>query len=321
MKALVQDHYGTTAVLEPRDVARPAPGPGEVLVRVHAAGVDPGVWHLVTGQPYLLRLLGFGLRAPKNPVRGLDFAGTVEETGDGVTTVRPGDEVFGECTGSFAEYAVAKVARIAPKPARLSFEQAAATAVSGCTALQGLRDAGRVRPGQSVLVIGAAGGVGSFAVQLAKTFGAEVTAVCSTGKADVVRALGADHVVDYTREDFTGRRYDLVLDTASMRGLRHLRRALTPGGTLVIVGGEGGGRWLGGVQRTAVAALLSPFVGHRLRGLVSAVRGADLEVLRELAEAGQVTPLIDRTYPLADAVAAIDYVHKGHSAGKVVLTL
>ncbi|MDQ7804283.1 NAD(P)-dependent alcohol dehydrogenase [Amycolatopsis sp. A133] len=321
MKALVQDRYGNPGVLEPRDIARPAPGPGEVLVRVHAAGVDPGVWHLITGQPYLLRLLGFGLRAPKNPVRGLDFAGMVEEAGDGVTAVRPGDEVFGECTGAFAEYAVAKADRIAVKPARLSFEQAAATAVSGCTALQGLRDAGRVRPGQSVLVIGAAGGVGSFAVQLAKTFGAEVTAVCSTGKTDLVRTLGADHVVDYTREDFTAQRYDLVLDTASMRGVRYLRRALTPGGTLVLVGGEGGGRWLGGIQRVAGAALLSPFVGHHLRGLVSSVRGADLEVLRELAEAGRVTPLLDRTYPLADVVTAIDYVHNGHSAGKVVLTV
>jgi len=321
VKAIAQDRYGDSGVLELRDLARPAPGPGEVLVRVHAAGVDPGVWHLTTGQPYLLRLLGFGLRAPKNPVRGLDFAGTVEETGDGVTKFRPGDAVFGECAGSFAEYAVAKADRVAVKPARLSFEQAAGVAISGCTALQGLRDAGRVRPGQPVLVVGAAGGVGSFAVQLAKAFGAEVTAVCSTGKTDLVRTLGVDHVVDYTREDFTERQYDVVLDTASMRGLGQLRRALTPGGTLVLVGGENGGRWLGGVQRVAGAALLNPFVGHRLKGLVSAVRGADLEVLREMLEAGQVTPLLDRTYPLADAVAAIDHVHKGHSAGKVVLTL
>ncbi|MGW5741505.1 NAD(P)-dependent alcohol dehydrogenase [Amycolatopsis sp. NPDC003861] len=321
MKAIVQDRYGNPGVLEPRDIERPAPGPGEVLVRVHAAGVDPGVWHLTTGQPYLVRLLGFGVRRPKNPVRGLDFAGTIEETGDGVTKFRRGDEVFGECTGAFAEYAVAKADRVAAKPARLSFEQAGAVAISGCTALQGLRDAGRVRPGQSVLVIGAAGGVGSFAVQLAKTFGAEVTAVCSTGKTDLVRELGADHVVDYRREDFTGRRYDLVLDTAGARRLTHLRRALTPRGTLVLVGSETGGRWLGGTQRLAGAALLSLFVGHRLRGLVSAVRGADLEVLRETIEAGGLTPALDRTYPLADAAAAIDYVHKGHSAGKVVLTL
>ncbi|OXM61923.1 NAD(P)-dependent alcohol dehydrogenase [Amycolatopsis vastitatis] len=320
MKALVQDHYGSPGVLGLTDLARPAPGPGEVVVRVHAAGVDPGVWHLTTGQPYLLRLLGFGLRAPKNPVRGLDFAGTVEETGDGVTKFRPGDEVFGTGEGSFAEYTVGREDLLAAKPARLSFEQAAAVAISGCTALQGLRDAGRVRPGQSVLVIGAAGGVGSFAVQLAKHFGAEVTAVCSTGKIDLVRALGADHVVDYTRADFAERRHDLILDTAGLRSVHHLRRALTPRGTLVIVGGEGG-KWLGGVQRVFRAALLNPFVRHRLRGLVCQVRGADLEVLRETIEAGRVTPLLDRAYPLADAVAAIDYVHRGHSAGKVVLTL
>jgi NADPH:quinone reductase-like Zn-dependent oxidoreductase len=320
VKALVQDHYGNPGVLGLTDLARPAPGPGEVVVRVHAAGVDPGVWHLTTGQPYLLRLLGFGLRAPKNPVRGLDFAGTVEETGDGVTKFRPGDEVFGTGEGSFAEYTVAREDLLSAKPSRLSFEQAAAVAVSGCTALQGLRDAGRVRPGQSVLVIGAAGGVGSFAVQLAKHFGAEVTAVCSTGKTDLVRELGADHVVDYTRTDFAERRYDLILDTAGLRSVHHLRRALTPRGTLVIVGGEGG-KWLGGVQRVFRAALLNPFVRHRLCGLVSQVRGADLEVLRETIEAGRVTPLLDRTYPLADAVAAIDYVHRGHSAGKVVLTL
>jgi len=208
---------------------------------------------------------------------------------------------------------------MAGKPARLSFEQAAAVAISGCTALQALRDAGRVRPGQSVLVIGAAGGVGSFTVQLAKTFGAEVTAVCSTGKAALARELGADHVVDYTRSDFTGRRYDLVVDTAGLRSLTHLRRALGPRGTLVIVGGEGG-RWLGGVQRVLRAAVLNPFVKQRLRGLVSAVRGADLEVLRETIEAGRLTPVLDRTYPLADAVAAIHYVREGHSAGKIVLT-
>ncbi|SEC14910.1 NADPH:quinone reductase [Amycolatopsis tolypomycina] len=320
MKAIVQDRYGNPGVLEPRDIARPAPGPGEVLVRVHAAGVDPGVWHLTTGQPYLVRLLGFGLRRPKNSVRGLDFAGTVEQTGEGVTKFHPGDEVFGECAGAFAEYAVAKADRVAGKPARLSFEQAAAVAISGCTALQGLRDAGGVRPGQSVLVIGAAGGVGSFAVQLAKTFGAEVTAVCSTGKVDLVRELGADHVVDYTCADFTDRRHDLILDTAGLRSLAHLRRALAPRGTLVIVGGEGG-KWLGGIQRVLRAAVLNPFVKQRLRGLISTVRGTDLEVLRETIEAGPLTPVLDRTYPLADAVAAIDHVHRGHSAGKVVLTL
>ncbi|MEU0791409.1 NAD(P)-dependent alcohol dehydrogenase [Amycolatopsis sp. NPDC005961] len=321
MKAIVQDRYGSPDVLEFRDTARPSPGAGEVVVRVHAAGVDPGVRHLTTGHPYLLRLLGFGLRRPKLPVRGLDFAGTVEETGDGVTRVRPGDEVFGVCEGAFAEYAVAKQDLVAAKPARLSFEQAAAVLVSGGTALQALRDAGRVRPGQRVLVIGAAGGIGTFAVQLAKAFGAEVTGVCSTAKTDLVRTLGAEHVVDYTREDIAARRYDLIVDTAGLRSLTTLRRALTPRGTLVIAGGENGGRWLGGIQRVFRAALLNPFVRHRLCGLVSRVRGEDLEVLRDLIEAGKLTPVLDRTYPLADVAAAIGHLHAGRAAGKVVLTV
>jgi NADPH:quinone reductase-like Zn-dependent oxidoreductase len=319
MKAIVQDRYGSPDVLGFRDIDRPSPGGGEVLVRVHAAGVDAGVWHLTTGQPYLLRLLGFGLRGPKQPVRGLDFAGTVEEVGDGVTRVRPGDEVFGVCEGAFAEHAVAKAALVAAKPARLSFEQAAAVLVSGGTALQALRDVGRVRPGQRVLVIGAAGGVGSFAVQLAKAFGADVTGVCSTAKTDLVRTLGAEHVVDYTREDFAAERYDLIVDTAGLRSLTDLRRALTPRGTLVIVGGEGG-RWLGGIQRVLRAALLNPFVRQRLCGLVSRVRAADLEDLRELIEAGKLTPALDRMYPLADAAAAIGHLRAGRAAGKVVLT-
>ncbi|WP_284746448.1 NAD(P)-dependent alcohol dehydrogenase [Amycolatopsis sp. RTGN1] len=321
MKAIVQDRYGSPDVLEFRDLGRPSPGAGEVLVRVHAAGVDPGVWHLTTGHPYLLRLLGFGLRRPKPPVRGLDFAGTVEEVGDGVTRVRPGDEVFGVCEGAFAEYAVAKQHLVAAKPARLSFEQAAAVLVSGGTALQALRDVGRVQAGQRVLVIGAAGGIGTFAVQLAKASGAEVTGVCSTAKTDLVRTLGAEHVVDYTREDFAGRRYDLIVDTAGLRSLSTLRRSLTPRGTLVIVGGENGRRWLGGIQRVFRAALLNPFVRQRLCGLVSRVRGADLDDLRDLIEAGKLTPVLDRTYPLADAAAALGHLHEGRAAGKVVLTV
>ncbi|SEF35528.1 NADPH:quinone reductase [Amycolatopsis pretoriensis] len=320
MKAIVQNRYGSPDVLEFRDVDRPSPGAGEVLVRVHAAGVDPGVWHLTTGKPYLLRLLGFGLRRPKHPVRGLDFAGVVEEVGDGVTRVRPGEEVFGVCEGAFAEYAVAKQDLVAAKPARLSFEQAAAVLISGGTALQALRDTGRVRPGQRVLVIGAAGGIGTFAVQLAKAFGADVTGVCSTAKTDLVRTLGADHVVDYTREDFATRRYDLVVDTAGLRSLSGLRRALAPRGTLVIVGGENGGKWLGGIQRVLRAALLNPFVRHRLCGLVARERGADLDDLRDLIEAGKLTPALDRTFPLADAAAAIDHLHAGRAAGKTVLT-
>ena len=319
MKAIVQDCYGMPDVLEFRDAERPSPGAGEVLVRVHAAGVDPGVWHLTTGHPYLVRLLGFGLRRPKVPVRGLDFAGTVEDVGDGVTRVRPGDEVFGVGEGTFAEYAVAKADLVAAKPTRLSSEQAAAVLVSGGTALQAVRDVGRVRPGQRVLVLGAAGGTGTFAVQLAKAFGAQVTGVCSTAKTDLVRTLGADHVVDYTREDFAAQQYDLIVDTAGLRSLTALRRALTPRGTLVIVGGENGGRWLGGIQRVFRAALLNPFVRQRLCGLVSRVRGADLDDLRDLIEAGKLTPALDRTYPLADAAAAIGHLHAGRAAGKVVL--
>jgi NADPH:quinone reductase-like Zn-dependent oxidoreductase len=321
MKAIVQDRYGSPDVLEFRDTARPAPGGGEILVRVHAAGVDAGVGHLTTGHPYLLRLLGFGLRGPKQPVRGLDFAGTVEEVGEGVSRVRPGDEVFGVCEGAFAEYAVAKQDLVAAKPGRLSFEQAAAVLVSGGTALQAVRDVGRVRPGQRVLVIGAAGGVGTFAVQLAKAFGADVTGVCSTAKTDLVRSLGAEHVVDYTREDFAAEQYDLIVDTAGLRSLTALRRALAPRGTLVLVGGENGGRWLGGIQRVVRAALLNPFVRQRLCGLVSRVRAADLEALRDLIEAGQLTPALDRTYPLADAAAAIGHLTAGRAAGKVVLTV
>jgi NADPH:quinone reductase-like Zn-dependent oxidoreductase len=321
VKAIVQNRYGSPDTLEFRDAGRPSPGAGEVLVRVHAAGVDPGVWHLTTGRPYLVRLLGFGLRRPKQPVPGLDFAGTVEEVGDGVTRVRPGEEVFGVCEGAFAEHAVAKQDLVVAKPARLSFEQAAAVLVSGATALQALRDVGRVQPGQRVLVIGAAGGIGTFAVQLAKAFGADVTGVCSTAKTDLVRTLGADHVVDYTREDFAAQRYDLIVDTAGLRSLTTLRRALSPRGTLVIVGGENGGKWLGGIQRVFRAALLNPFVRQRLRGLVSRVRGADLDDLRDLIEAGQLTPALDRTYPLADAAAALGHLDAGRAAGKVVLTV
>jgi NADPH:quinone reductase-like Zn-dependent oxidoreductase len=245
MKAIVQDRYGAADVLELREIDQPVPTDDEVLVRVEAAGVDAGVWHLMTGLPYLVRLFGFGLRRPKVGVRGRDVAGRVEAVGKEVTRLRPGAAVFGICEGSFAEYACVREDKAAPKPASLSFEQAAAVPISALTALQGLRDKGQVKPGQKVLIIGAAGGVGSFAVQLAKAFGAEVTGVCSTTKADLVRSIGADHVVDYTRDDFAdgARHWDLILDTAGDRSLSHLRRALTPRGTLVIVGvkGEEGG--------------------------------------------------------------------------------
>jgi NADPH:quinone reductase-like Zn-dependent oxidoreductase len=323
MKAIVQDTYGSPDVLELREIDKPVVGDDDVLLQVHAAGVDQGVWHLMAGQPYLMRIAGVGLRAPKNPVLGLDVAGRVEAVGENATRFQPGDEVFGTCRGSFAEYGCARADRLAPKPANLSFEQAAAVHVSGGTALQAIRDQGKVRPGQRVLIIGAGGGVGTFAVQLAKAYGAEVTGVCSTTKTDLVRSIGADRVIDYTREDFAdGRnRYDVILDIAGNRSLSHLRRALAPEGTLVIVGGEGGGKWFGGIDRQLRATLLSPFVRQKLGTWISTQRKDDLEELRGFLEAGKVTPIIDRTFPLSEAPEAIRYMRKGHARGKIVIAV
>jgi len=324
MKAIVQDTYGSPDVLKLRDVGKPAAGDGDVLLRVHAAGVDPGVWHLMTGLPYLVRVMGFGLRKPKVRIRGRDVAGRVEAAGKNVTRFHPGDEVFGICEGSFAEYASARPDKLAPKPANLTFEQAAVVPISGLTALQALRDTGRVQPGQKVAIIGAGGGVGSFAVQLAKAFGADVTGVCATAKAGLVASIGADHVIDYTREDFAdgARRYDLILDTAGNRSLSHLRRALAPRGTLVIVGGEGGGRWLGGFDRQILwAPILSRFVSQRLRPFISKETSEGLVALAELIEAGKVRPVIDRAYPLSEVPQAIRYLERGHPQGKVVISV
>jgi NADPH:quinone reductase-like Zn-dependent oxidoreductase len=326
MKAIVQDTYGSTDVLELREIDQPVPKDDQVLVRVHAAGLDRGVWHVMTGLPYLIRIIvpTLGLRGPKVPVRGMDVAGRVEAVGGNATRFRPGAEVFGWTdSGSYAEYACAPQDHFAPKPAALTFEQAAAVPISGFAALQGLRDTGKLQPGQKVVIVGAAGGVGSFAVQLAKAFGAQVTAVCGAAHVEAVRSIGADEVIDYTREDFAdGRRHwDLILDTAGHRSLSHLRRALTPRGTLVIVGSEGRGRWLGGFDRQLRAEALSRFVDQRLRMLSSKPRQEDLEVLRELTEAGKVTPLIDRTYPLREVPDAIRYIVEGHGAGKVVITV
>jgi NADPH:quinone reductase-like Zn-dependent oxidoreductase len=323
MKAIVQDTYGPPDVLQLREIDMPTIGGDEVLVRIHAAGVDQGVWHLMAGLPYLIRIAGFGLRAPKNPVRGYDVAGRVEAVGENVTRFQPGDEVFGTCRGSFAEYASAQDDRLAPKPANLSFEQAAAVPISGYAALQAVRDQGKVRPGQRVLIIGAGGGVGTFAVQLAKAYGAEVTGVSSTSKTDLVRSIGADHVIDYTQEDFAdGRnRYDVILDIAGNRSLSHLRRALAPEGTLVIVGGEGGGRWLGGNDRQLRAQVLSPFVRQKLGTFISKERKEDLEELRELLEAGKVIPVLDRTFALSEVPEAIRYLRDGRAQGKVVITV
>jgi NADPH:quinone reductase-like Zn-dependent oxidoreductase len=324
MRAIVQHRYGSTDVLELRDVETPVAGRDEVLLRVQAAGVDQGVWHLMAGLPYMVRMMGFGLRAPRDRVRGTDVAGRVEAVGANVTDFQPGDWVFGTCEGSFAEYARARRDKVALRPANLTPEQAAAVPISGCTALQGLRDKGKVEAGQRVLIIGAGGGVGTFAVQLAKAFGADVTGVCSTAKVDLVRSIGADHVIDYTREDFTdGReRYDLILDTAGNRSLSRLRRVLAGRGTLVIIGGEGGGRWTGGFERQILQApLLSLFVGQHLRSLTSAAGREDLNVLKELIEAGKVVPVIDKTYSLPEVAHAIRDMRAGHARGKLVIAI
>jgi 2-desacetyl-2-hydroxyethyl bacteriochlorophyllide A dehydrogenase len=324
MKAIVQDEYGNAAdVLRLAEIDRPEIAAGEVLLRVHAAGIDRGVWHLMAGLPYPVRLAGYGIRAPKTKVRGREVAGTVVALGAEVTTLKVGDEVFGIGDGCFAEYAAARADTLAPKPRNLTFVQAAAVSVSALTALQAVRDGADVQPGQQVLIIGASGGVGAFAVQIAKTFGAEVTGVCSTSKVDVVRSAGADHVIDYTREDITAgaRRYDVILDIGGNRSLTHLRRALTDRGTLVIVGGETGGRWLGGFQRQLRAPLLSAFVGQRLRSIMASENSVDLLELRELIESGAVTPVIDRTYPLSQTPAAVTYVEEGRARGKVVITM
>ena len=323
MKAIAQDIYGSADGLELRDMDKPEIGDDEVLVRVNAAGVDRGVWHVMTGLPYPIRLAGYGLRAPKTPVLGADLAGVVAAVGNDVTRFQPGEEVFGIGKGSYAEYARAPESKLAPKPANLTFEQAAVVAVSGLPALQGLRDKAQVQSGQKVLIIGASGGVGTYAVQIAKSFGAEVTGVCSTTKMDLVRSLGADHVIDYKREDFAEgeKRYDAILDIGGNSSLSRLRRALTRKGTLVIAGGETDGRWLGGVDRQIRALMLSPFVGQKLGTFISSENHEDMIDLKELIEAGQVTPVIDRTYPLSEAPKAIRYLEDGHARGKVAITV
>jgi NADPH:quinone reductase-like Zn-dependent oxidoreductase len=323
MKAIVRDTYGSADVLELRDIDKPVVGDDDVLVRVRAAGVDQGVWHVMAGLPFPIRLAGYGLRAPKNPVLGADVAGLVDAVGKGVTRFQPGDEVFGIAKGSYAEYARASEHRLAPKPANLTFEQAAVVAISGLTALQGLRDHAKVRPDQKVLIVGASGGVGTYAVQLAKMFGARVTGVCSATKVDLVRSLGADRVVDYTREDFAAgdQRYEVILDVGGNASLSRLRGALTPKGTLVIAGGETDGRWLGGTDRQLRALVLSPFVGQKLGSFISRENREDLVVLKELIEAGKVTPVIDRVYPLGQVADAIRHMRQGRARGKVVITV
>ena len=321
MKAILQDAYGSGDVWRVGEIAVPQVTDKEVLVKVEAAGLDRGTWHLMTGLPYLGRLV-FGIRRPKNPVPGRDLAGTVVAVGTAVTRFDAGDKVFGIGSGSFAEYAVAHEDKLARAPANLTASQAAVVPISGMTALRALRDAGRLEPGQRVLIIGASGGVGTYAVQLAKVLGADVTGVCSTAKIDLVRSLGADRVIDYTHDDFAdgSERYDLILDIGGSSALSRLRRALGPKGTLVIVGGEGGGS-LTGMGRQLRAVALSLFVRQRLTLLGPKEHYADLERLTAYIEAGTVTPSIDRTYPLDQAADAMQQLMAGQVRGKIAITI
>lgn len=318
MRAIVQERHGSTEVLELKDIDKPVPKDDEVLVRVRAASV--GAWdaHAMTGEPRIMGVLG--LLKPKNGVAGLDLAGQVEAVGKNVTQFRHGDEVYGQTDGAFAEFTGVSEGALALKPSNLTFEQAAAVPVAGTTALIGLRDAGQIQPGQKVLIIGASGGVGTFAVQIAKSYGAVVTAVCSTRNLDVVRSIGADHVIDYTQEDFTrsGLRYDLILELADSRSLSELRNVLTPKGTLVMSSGVGG-RWLGPLGRIIKAMVASPFVSQSVRVLTVKSTTETFDVLTELIESGDVEPVIDRTYPLSDTPEAVGYVERGHTQGKTVV--
>ncbi len=322
MQAIVQDTYGSGKALELREIARPAIGAHQVLVRVRAAGVNPADWAVMSGLPYIARPV-YGLRRPKVGVRGTDVAGYVAAVGSGVTRFKPGDEVFGASTGSYAEYAAASDDELALKPANLTFEQAATVPMAGLVALQAIRDHGQVRAGQAVLINGASGGIGTFAVQIAKALGAEVTAVASTRNLALLRSIGADHVIDYTAEDFTsgGKRYDLILDNVSNHSLSKLRRTLAPAGMLIPNGGNFGNRWFASAGRLIRAAFLFRFGTQRLGRFLVSANHADLVALKTLIEAGKVMPVVDRAYPLGSAAQAIDHVGAGHSQGKVVITV
>jgi NADPH:quinone reductase-like Zn-dependent oxidoreductase len=322
MRAIVQDTYGDAEVLHIAELPRPSIGDAQVLVRVHAAGLDRGTWHIMTGKPYAVRPV-MGLRAPRQPIAGRDLAGVVVEVGTAVTRFAVGDEVFGICGGSFAEYAAVAEKKLAHKPTSLSFAQAAVLGVSGITALHAVQDSGRVQEGQQVLVIGASGGVGSYAVQIAKALGAEVTGVCSTAKLELVRSLGADHVVDYTSENFADgtRRYDVIIDIGGSSKLSRLRGVLAPRGTLVLVGGESGDRVTGGMGRNLGAALLSAVVRQRLVPIFPAEKAESLERLAALVDAGTLVPSIDATYPLDAAPDAMRELAAGRVRGKVAIAV
>jgi NADPH:quinone reductase-like Zn-dependent oxidoreductase len=321
VRAIIQNKYGSPAVLEIRDVGKPVVKDDEVLVRVRAAAVNSGDWHILRGVPYVMRLV-FGLRKPRRETPGVDIAGQVEAIGNSVTQFRAGDEVFGWCRGAFAEYACAAEDNLLPKPGNLTFEQSAAVGDSAFTALAAVRDQGKVQPGQRVLVNGASGGVGTFAIQIAKSSGANVTGVCSTRNVELVRSLGADEVIDYTREDFTQSepRYDVMLDLIGNRYLFDCRRALTPRGTYVLVGVRDLGRWVG-LSRQFTALLLSPFVRQRMRVFVVRHNKEDLAVLKELVEAAKVVPVIDRRYELSEVPEALRHQGEGHTQGKVVINV
>jgi len=322
MKAMVQDTYGSAEVLELRDIDKPEIGDDQVLVRVRAAGVNPADWAVMSGLPYIARPV-YGMRKPKNAVRGTDVAGQVEAVGTGVTRFRPGDEVFGWCVGAYAEYASVSEGALVLKPANLTFEQAASVPMAGLVALQALRDQGNVQAGQTVLINGASGGIGTFAVQIAKSLGAQVTGVCSTRNVDLVRSIGADHVIDYTVEDFTrsGQRYDFILDNVANHSLSDLRRAVTPTGALVPNGGGFDNRWFASGGRVIRANVLKRSVDHRLRPFLLSPKLEDLVVLKELIEAGKITPVMDRTYLLSETPQAIAHVGEGHAQGKVAITV
>jgi len=321
MQAIVNHEYGSPDDLKLQELEKPTVGEDSVLVRVRAASVNPYDWHVLRGHPYFVRLTE-GLRRPKHPVPGVDVAGQVEAVGNKVTRFQPGDEVFGGRSGSFAEYVCGVERNFTPKPAALSFEDAAAIPMAGCTALQALRDAGRLEPGQRVLINGAAGGIGTFAVQIAKTMGGNVTGVCSTPNVQLVTSIGADEVVNYTLDDFTkgNQKYDLIVDLVGNRSLGDLRRALTREGALVLVGG-GGGNWLGPLAGPVRAFVVSRFVSQRLLPFLAKLRTKDMAFLAELSEAGKVTPVIGRTYPLSEAPEAIRHVEAGHARGKTLITV
>jgi NADPH:quinone reductase-like Zn-dependent oxidoreductase len=323
MKAIVHRCYGSPDVIRLEDIPKPTPKDDEILVRVHAASVNPLDWHYLEGTPYMVRFEG-GFGRPEDPRLGVDFSGTVEAVGRSVTRFKPGDEVFGGKFGALAQYVTVREARaVTLKPASVSHEQAAAVAIAALTALQGLRDKGQLRSGQNVLVNGASGGVGTFAVQIAKSFGATVTGVCSTRNVELVRAIGADHVIDYTQEDFTrgSQRYDLILDNVSTHSLSDYKRVMTPNGVYVMIGSTDPGRWFGWLVRPAEAWLLSPFTSQKFGMILAELNRDDLATLAELMESGKVTPVVDRTYKLSESAEALRYLEKGHARGKVVVTV